>query len=127
MESSSTWICSSSRGYSILRDFFDQPLHHVALVIERQLDGHARELARTLGRLGAPDAAVLEVLADHLEAVAAVKRKDDQDREIRNQQRPIEKFKMMNAGKGVVKERAHQLIGCGCCQKQGYWNCRYNH
>ncbi len=89
-----------------LADFFEQPLHHVALVIQRKLDGHVRKLGEARGGLGRAIALVLEILPDHLEAVAAVKRKNNQDREIGNQQRPIEKLQTMNARKGIVEQRS---------------------
>ncbi len=56
-----------------LAGLFDQPLHHVALVIEWKLDGHARKLGPALGRLGRQIATVLQILPDHLETMAAVK------------------------------------------------------
>ncbi len=55
-----------------LAGLFDQPLHHVALVIQRKLDGHARKRGPALHRFRRQVAAVLPVLPDHLEAVAAV-------------------------------------------------------
>ncbi len=86
-----------------LAGFFDQPLHHVALVIQRKLDGHARKRGPALGGIRRQVPAVLQILPDHLEAVAAVKGKDDQDGEIGNQQRPIEKLQLMHAVEGVIK------------------------
>ncbi len=56
-----------------LAGLFEQPLHHVALVIERKLDGHARELGPAFGRSGRHVATVLQILPDHLETMATVK------------------------------------------------------
>jgi hypothetical protein len=69
---------------------------------------------------------MLQILPDHFEAVPAVKRKHQQDGEVRNEQRPIEKFQVMHAVESVVKQRADQLIGRRCREQKG-WSYRYNH
>ena len=52
--------------------FIDQALQHVALVIERKLNGDARQLLETLRRLACGFAAVLEIGMNRREPVQAV-------------------------------------------------------
>ena len=96
-----------------LDHLFDQPLHHVALVVKRKLDGHRRQLFEALRRPGSGLLPVLEIRADDLVAVDAVNREDDQNREVGDQHGPVEPRHLVDAGEGVVEQAPHQTVGGG--------------
>ena len=56
-----------------LADFFKQPFHHIALVIERKLNGHARKLGPGRHRFRRDVPSVFHILPYHLQPVTAVK------------------------------------------------------
>ena len=57
---------------------------------------------------------VFEIFAHHFVAVHAINREDAQEREIGDQERPIEEVKMVDASEGVVGEGVHQLVRKRC-------------
>src|SRR5579862_4722892 len=83
---------------------FEQPFHDVALVVNRELDGDARQFVEALRRCLRQSLAMLEKAPDHFVTMKAVTGKDQQNREIRNQNRPVKKDQVMNAGKGIVEK-----------------------
>src|SRR5262249_11469754 len=99
----------------------DQPLHHIPLVVQRQLDGHRRKLLEPRRRLGDRMFAVLEIGPDDFVAVDAEDRKYRQDGEVRRQHRPVEPSEVMDARERLVAHAAHQPFRCGLRSEQrGY-------
>ena len=94
-----------------LQHLFDQPLHHVPLVVERKLNGDRRKLREAHRRLASGLLAVLEIGADHLVAVQAVHREDRQDGEIRDQHRPVEPGQLMDAGERSLGKHLREALG----------------
>ena len=91
------------------RHRFQQALHHVSLVVNRELDGNARqclELPLGLRRL----AAILHVEINQTIAMNAVDRKDDQDGEIRNQDGKVKGIGLINAAKRVLVKDLVEII-----------------
>ena len=87
--------------------FVDQPFDDIAFVEDRQLNGDPRQLRELFGRLAGGFLAMLEISANDLVAMHAVNREHGQNRKIRDQNRPIEPAKLMNAAEGVVEQTAH--------------------
>ena len=64
-------------------------------------------VCKLCGRLGRHILAMLEVAPDHFVAVTAVAGKDDEQQEVRRQQRPIEKIEAMHSGESIIEERLY--------------------
>ena len=102
-----------------LDDFFDQALHHVALVEKRQLNGDAGQLVEAFRRLGGLLLFVLEIGADDIVAVQAVDGEDDEDGEVGDEHRPIEPRQLMNSSERVVEDILNQPLGGRTVDQQG--------
>src|ERR1700730_10721317 len=90
--------------------FFDQPLHDVALVIDRKLNRDGREHLPLSGRLRGASLLLPEIAPDHFITVTSITGKNQQDEEIRDQERPIKKVEAVEARESVVKNRLYELI-----------------
>ena len=96
------------------RDRFQQALHHVALVVNRKLNGDARQrlkLPLGLRRL----AAILHVEINQAIAMNAVDRKDDQDREVRNQDGKVKGIGLIDAAKRILVKDLVEILHHGVC------------
>ena len=102
-----------------LDGLFDQAFHHVAFVIERQLDGDTGQLFEALGGLDGSLLLVLEIRADDVVAVQAVYGEDGQNGEVGNEHRPVEPRQLVNAGKRVVEDILNQPFGGRTRYQQG--------
>ena len=71
-------------------DGLQQPVHHVHLVVERELDRHARAAVAGRGRRQRAPVAVPEVQVDHDVAVQAEDGQDDQGQEVQSKDREFE-------------------------------------
>src|SRR5579871_2956317 len=91
-------------------DFFQQPLHHIALVVNRKLHRDAGKILEKNRRSGENVLLMLHVSPDHLVTMTAVHGKNQQQQEIGNQQRKVEPLQMMHAGESIVKKRMYELI-----------------
>src|ERR1019366_5966471 len=83
------------------RDRLKQALHHVALVVNWELDGHPRQCIKSLQRLGRL-AAVLHIEINQAIAMNAVTSEDDKDGKVRNQDRQVEPVGVIDTSKGVL-------------------------
>jgi hypothetical protein len=101
-----------------LHYLFNEALHHVPLVVERQLDGNRRELLEALGRLRNGLLPVLEIRPDYVVAMDAIDGEDHQDREIGDEHGPIEPRELVNACERIVKQAVHQAVRCGSCDQE---------
>ena len=101
------------------RHFIDQALDDVALVVNRQLDGHRRQLRKTYPRIFRGVLPVLEISTDDIVAMQAVDGENGKRSEIGDEQRPIEPIQLMDAGERLVVQAAHQPVGEAGCGKQG--------
>ena len=86
-------------------DFVDEPLYYVTFVVQRKLDGDRGQLLEASGRLDYGLLPMLEVGADHIIPVKAVYRKDSQDREIGDEQSPIEPAQLVDIAKRSIGQR----------------------
>ncbi len=89
--------------------FLKQALHHVTLVVNRKLHGHARKGFEAAGGLAGEALAMLHVPADHGVAMQTVAGQHHENAEVRDQHRPVEQRQVMNALKSVVGERVRDL------------------
>ena len=67
-----------------LADRLHQPVHHVLLVVNRELDGHARQLGKAAGRLVSPVLPVFVIHVNQDVAVNSVGRENDENGKVRN-------------------------------------------
>ena len=81
--------------------FVDQPLQHVALIVEGQLYRDGRQFLERNGRASRLFT-VFEVGEDGIESMKSVNGKDGQNAEIRNEKRPIEPPKTVNSSESIV-------------------------
>ncbi len=94
-----------------LDGLFDQPLHHVALVVQRQLYGDAGEGIEAACGFPGSVLLMLEIRANDIVPMQAVDRENGQHGEVGNQHRPIEPGQLVNSGKGIVQEALNQAVG----------------
>ncbi len=67
-----------------LRGFVDQPLHHIALVVKRKLDGDARKFRKAQRWFTRRFPAILEIGVDDFVAMQAVEGQNTQHAEVRD-------------------------------------------
>lgn len=96
-----------------LDDLIDEAFDDVTLVVERELNGNGREFGEQLRGRGKEVFAVLEVAADNLVAVDAVEGENEKNGEIGDEQRIIERGKLMDAGEGIVEKRSLETVERG--------------
>src|ERR1700675_3705376 len=90
---------------------FEKAVHYVALVVDRELNGYPRKLLKWLRRGRIEQLLpVFPIPANHLIAVQPVARKNDENGEVRNQDRVIEEHQPMDPGKRVVPKGINDLI-----------------
>jgi hypothetical protein len=96
-----------------LAGLFEQPLHHVTFVEYGKLNGDARQFGEGLRRQIGRALAVFQISPDHFITMQPVAGKNDQNGEVRSQDRPIERLQMMNARERCFGEHLGQAIGGG--------------
>ena len=97
-------MSSLSFGYCQLADRFQQPLHYVLLVEDRELHRHARQIFKEGGRFRGAVLSVLVVEVDQHVAVHSVARQQNQDDEIRDQQGYIEGVGVIETAKRGIEK-----------------------
>ena len=93
-----------SLGILDLGDLVDQPLDNIALVINRKLDGDRWQLLEANRRMIDRVLPMLEIGANDVVAMQAVDGENRQDREVRDQQRPVEPAQPVNVGERVIEQ-----------------------
>src|SRR5450432_2929756 len=104
-----------------LHRLIDQPFQHIAFVVERQLDGDSGQFRESLRWAGRRFLSMFEIGVDRVETVHPVYRKDAQNAEIGDQDRPVEPRQLMNTSKGVIEHAARDPRECGYGQERGHW------
>ncbi len=84
-----------------LRNAFDEALDHVALVVDRKLDGDARPLS-DFRRRPRDIFSMLEIIVNERVAMDAVGRENHHHQEIRQHDGHIESVRLIEAGEGAV-------------------------
>ena len=93
-----------------LADAIDQAVNDVLFVEDRQLDGDLRQLLEMRFRIGDSILAMLVIEIDELIAVHSVRGQEDQDNEVRNEQRRIEGVGLIQPLEGRIEKMRLQVM-----------------
>ena len=86
-----------------LRDGLDQPLDHVALVVDRELDRHLGPDG-DFGRRPGNILAILEIVVDQRVAMHAVHRQNCHHEEVRQHDGEVESVRLIEAAEGRINQ-----------------------
>jgi hypothetical protein len=93
-----------------LADGFHQAVHHELLVVNRELDGHARKVFKLCRWLCGPVLAVAIIHPNQRIPMHAVTGQDHHHNEIRNEQRQIKAVRGVKTFEGPVHELTLEIM-----------------
>ena len=101
------------------RDGFDQPLDHVALVVDRQLHGNLGPVG-DFGRRAGNILAILEIVVDQRVAMQPVHGQNHQHEEIRHHDGEVERVRLIETAEGGIDQPSK--IDCNRVAARGEQN-----